>query len=142
MKINLLLISAWFLVSCSQPPTLEDAQQLNGFWEIKKAVTPYEEKKYEMNQMIDYIEVNDSIGFRKKLQPDVIGNYQSSKNREVFKIRRTEETLLLVYENSYDQWTEELISISPDEFTVKNEEGFTYTYKRHETSTIDLNNEE
>jgi hypothetical protein len=142
MKTNLLLICAYLLISCSETPSIEDAQQLNGFWEIKKAVTPYEEKEYDANQLIDYFEVNDSLGFRKKLQPNVLGNYQSSKNREVFKIHRREDALLLVYENSYDQWTEELIRISSNEFTVKNEEGFTYTYEKYETSKQDLNHEE
>ena len=142
MKFKVLVLVAWLVMSCSQVPTIEDAQKLNGFWEIKKAETPYEEKEYEMNQMVDYFEVEDSIGFRKKMQPSLLGNYQSSKNREAFKIRMNNDRLLLIYENQYDRWTEELISINQDEFVVKNDKGFIYTYKRHETSKVDLENEE
>jgi hypothetical protein len=129
------------MVSCSPKPSLEDIHHLNGFWEIQKAETPYETKSYKINQMVDYIQVEDTLGFRKKMQPSLLGKYQSSQNREEFTVREGGDSLLLVYRSQYDSWTETLISIEENEFVVKNDEDFIYTYKRHKNSKINLDDE-
>lgn len=67
MKFNFLLIGFLFLVSCNSKPDYKDVEKLNGFWEIEKAETPYGDKSYTMNQMVDYFQVEDSTGFRKKM---------------------------------------------------------------------------
>ncbi|GAA0758729.1 hypothetical protein [Psychroflexus lacisalsi] len=138
MKFNFLLIGFLFLVSCNSKPDYKDVEKLNGFWEIEKAETPYGDKSYTMNQMVDYFQVEDSTGFRKKMQPSLLGNYQSSKNREYFKIKNYEDSLVLIYNNEYDTWTETLMSISKEQFVVKNKQNFIYTYKRHNPDNIDL----
>jgi hypothetical protein len=94
-----------------------------------------------MNQMVDYFQIEDSIGFRKKMQPSLLGNYQSSQNREYFKIKNYKDSLVLVYENDYDTWTETLLQIEDDSFVVKNKENFVYTYKRHDPKNIDVDEE-
>ncbi|MFD0931188.1 hypothetical protein ACFQ0R_01105 [Psychroflexus salinarum] len=138
MKFNYLLISFVILVSCNSKPDFKEVSKLNGFWEIEKAETPYGDKSYEMNQMVDYFQIEDSIGFRKKMQPNLLGNYQSSQNREYFTIEDYEDSLVLVYKNEYDTWSETLLSIEEDKFVVKNKQNFIYTYKRHNPKTIDL----
>jgi hypothetical protein len=138
MKFNFLLIGFLFLVSCNSKPDYKDVEKLNGFWEIEKAETPYGDKSYTMNQMVDYFQVEDSTGFRKKMRPSLLGNYQSSKNREYFKIKNYEDSLVLIYNNEYDTWTETLMSISKEQFVVKNKQNFIYTYKRHNPDNIDL----
>jgi hypothetical protein len=138
MKFNFLLIGFLFLVSCNSKPDYKDVEKLNGFWEIEKAETPYGDKSYTMNQMVDYFQVEDSTGFKKKMRPSLLGNYQSSKNREYFKIKNYEDSLVLIYNNEYDTWTETLMSISKEQFVVKNKQNFIYTYKRHNPDNIDL----
>ncbi|MBZ9650674.1 hypothetical protein [Psychroflexus montanilacus] len=141
MKYKLLLFSLVVLVACQSKPDAEDISKLNGFWEIEKAETPYGDKSYKMNQMVDYFKIEDSTGFRKKMQPSLLGNYQSSQNREYFKIQDSKDSLVLVYENDYDTWTETLLSIEDDKFVVKNKQNFIYTYKRHEPNNLDLDEE-
>jgi hypothetical protein len=138
MKLKLLLIGLVVLVSCNSKPDAKDISKLNGFWEIEKAETPYGDKSYKMNQMVDYFKIEDSTGFRKKMQPSLLGNYQSSQNREYFKIQELQDSLVLVYETDYDTWTETILKIEDDEFVVKNKQDFIYTYKRHEPNNLDL----
>ncbi|SDG83256.1 hypothetical protein [Psychroflexus sediminis] len=141
MKVNYLLISVFLMLSCNSKPDFEEVSKLNGFWEIEKAETPYGEKNYTINQMVDYIHVEDSTGFRKKVQPSFLGNYKSSQNREYFTVRDYQDSLVLEYRSDYDTWTETLLSIEEDRFVVKNEQNFIYTYKRHEPQNIDFDEE-
>lgn len=138
MKFKFLTLSFILMVSCTSKPDYEDISKLNGFWEIEKAETPYGDKSYKMNQMVDYIKIEDSTGFRKKMQPSLLGNYQSSQNREYFTVKNLKDSLVLVYTNKYDTWKEVLIRIEDDKFVVKNKQDFIYTYKRHEPKTIDF----
>jgi hypothetical protein len=137
MKYSI-LIASFLILACNSKPELNEVKQLNGFWEIEKAETPYGDKSYQMNQMVDYIKVEGNEGFRKKMQPSLLGNYKSSKNREYFKIEDQEDSLVLIYKNEYDTWTETLLSIDEDQFVVKNKQDFIYTYKRHQPKNIDL----
>lgn len=141
MKFNFLFIGLIVLISCNSKPDVKEVSKLNGFWEIEKAETPYGDKSYTMNQMVDYFQIEDSIGFRKKMQPSLLGNYQSSQNREYFKIEDHKDSLVLVYENDYDTWTETLIEIEENKFVVKNKQNFIYTYKRHDPKNLDLDEE-
>ena len=141
MKYSYFLLSLLFLASCNSNPDMADVSKLEGFWEIQKAETPYEDKSYAMNLTIDYIHIEDSIGFRKKMQPSLLGNYQTSKDREYFSIENRKDKILLVYKTEYDTWTETLIRIEKDEFTIKNEQDFIYTYKRHIPQKLDLDEE-
>lgn len=140
MKYSIIIVVVLAL-SCTSTPELSDVNQLKGFWEIEKAETPYGVKSYKMNQMVDYIKVDDNKGFRKKMQPSLLGNYKSSKNREYFEIEKQDDSLVMVYKNDYDTWTETLLQIEEDKFVVKNQQSFIYTYRRHETKNIDLDEE-
>jgi hypothetical protein len=76
------------------------------------------------------------------MQPSLLGSYKSSQNRENFTIRDAGDSLVFIYENQYNTWTETLLSIEKNKFVVKNDEDFTYTYKRHKNSKINLDDEE
>lgn len=133
-----LVLPLFFLLfACQTENNLGDIDQLNGFWEIEKAETPYGAKKYEMNQSIDFIKIEDSTGFRKKLKPSVIGNYTASKDQENFDIKVENDSIRLYYSNSFDEWKETIIDINENKFVVKNEQDFIYTYKRHERIDIE-----
>lgn len=141
MKFNILLISILLVTACDSKPEIEKVTKLNGFWEIEKAETPYGDKSYKMNQMVDYFKIEDSTGYRKKMQPSLLGHYKSSQNREYFSIKDYEDSLVFVYKNEYDTWTETLLSIEDDQFVVRNNQNFIYTYKRHETENLNLDEE-
>jgi len=136
MKYNFIAFSVLLVIACNSKPNVEDISKLNGFWEIEKAETPYGDKSYKMNQMVDYFEIEDTTGFRKKMQPSLLGNYQSSLNRDYFTVKDTADSLVIIYKNAYDTWYEKVLSISDDEFVVKNQQDFIYTYKKHDSKLI------
>ena len=108
-----------------------DPQQLNGYWEIVQAQNPYGKNViYSINPTIDYIELRDSLGFRKKLKQSIGDNYQTSKDMEKFKVRFQNDTLKLVYHTLYSDWEEAVLRLNDSLMLIKNESDFLYTYKR------------
>ncbi|MFK8275321.1 lipocalin family protein [Capnocytophaga cynodegmi] len=128
-----LLVSLIFiiLVSCNQQIKESDLQHLNGYWEIEKVVMPNKStKEYKINTTYDYIEIKNSEGFRKKVYPQLTGNFQTSDDSEVFKITKEGNVFKMNYENGEIQWTEILELVNETSFVVKNEANITYHYKK------------
>ncbi len=106
---------------------------LNGYWEIAVVKFPDGgEKTYSLNTSIDFIEIQNRKGFRKKVQPNVTGTYRTSDDAEQFVIVKKGEQFLMQYNNGLHHWEEELVAISENRFSVKNEENITYVYTRFE----------
>ncbi|MFK8265749.1 hypothetical protein [Capnocytophaga cynodegmi] len=128
-----LLVSLIFiiLVSCNQQIKESDLQHLNGYWEIEKVVMPDKStKEYKVNTTYDYIEIKNSEGFRKKVYPQLTGNFQTNDDSEVFKITKEDNVFKMNYENGENQWTEVLELVNETSFVVKNEANITYHYKK------------
>ncbi|MFK8267886.1 lipocalin family protein [Capnocytophaga cynodegmi] len=128
-----LLVSLIFiiLVSCNQQIKESDLQHLNGYWEIEKVVMPDKStKEYKVNTTYDYIEIKNSEGFRKKVYPQLSGNFQTNDDSEVFKITKEDNVFKMNYENGENQWTEILELVNETSFVVKNEANITYHYKK------------
>lgn len=128
-----LLVSLIFiiLVSCNQQIKESDLQHLNGYWEIEKVVMPDKStKEYKVNTTYDYIEIKNSEGFRKKVYPQLTGNFQTSDDSEIFKITKEDNVFKMNYENGENQWTEILELVNETSFVVKNEANITYHYKK------------
>lgn len=128
-----LLVSLIFiiLVSCNQQIKESDLQHLNGYWEIEKVVMPDKStKEYKVNTTYDYIEIKNSEGFRKKVYPQLTGNFQTSDDSEIFKITKEDNVFKMNYKNGENQWTEVLELVNETSFVVKNEANITYHYKK------------
>ncbi|ATA68756.1 hypothetical protein CGC48_09035 [Capnocytophaga cynodegmi] len=128
-----LLVSLIFiiLVSCNQQIKESDLQHLNGYWEIEKVVMPDKTtKEYKVNTTYDYIEIKNSEGFRKKVYPQITGNFQTSDDSEIFKITKEDNVFKMNYKNGENQWTEILELVNETSFVVKNEANITYHYKK------------
>ena len=129
-----MLLLATLCMSCTDKKNIAieiDPQQLNGYWEIVQAQNPYGKNViYSINPTIDYIELRDSLGFRKKLKQSVGDNYQTSKDMEKFKVRFQNDTLKLVYHTLYSDWEEAVLRLNDSLMLIKNESDFLYTYKR------------
>lgn len=126
-----------YVVSCDSPKADIDIDNLNGYWEIVQAQNPYGKNViYNINTQVDYIEINDSLGFRKKLKPDLNGNFTTSKALEKFTAKFVEDTLRLDYKTPYDTWTELVLRLNDSLMLIKNDKDFLYTYKRFEPINI------
>ena len=83
LRVLLLLFSYVMLFSCKTDPKVM-LPHINGYWEIKEVTLQDGSKKeYTFSNTIDYLEISDSLkGFRKKLKPNLLGTYETSKDLE------------------------------------------------------------
>lgn len=131
----MLLLMLW---SCKKTAVTEaDLQYLNGYWEIAEVEFPDGSKKrYTVNPSIDFIKLNNGEGFRKKMQPKFDGTYNTTNDTEYFTLSQTNETFMLRYKNEFSEWEEKLVSVDSLSFSVTNEEGVTYSYRRFQPIKI------
>ena len=108
-----------------------DIQKLNGYWEIVQAQNPYGKSViYSINSTVDYIELKDSIGFRKKLNQNIGGKFKTTQDLEKFQVMVENDTVKLAYNTLYSNWKESVLRLNDSLMLIKNENDFLYTYKR------------
>lgn len=126
-----------FCVGCSNSVSKEDLNRLNGYWEIAKVTFPDgNTKEYTVNTSVDFIMLEDLKGFRKKMQPNLTGTYRTSDDAEAFTIMEKGGTFSIHYKSELSEWSEKLVELKPNAFSVTNEEGVRYDYKRFEPISI------
>ncbi|RAJ15524.1 lipocalin family protein [Arenibacter echinorum] len=126
------------LAGCQNKVNKSDLPYLNGYWEIEKVSFPDgTEKEYTVNTSIDYIEINDLKGYRKKVQPKFNGTYDTSNDAELFTIYENEGVFTLNYKTDLSEWHEKIVNLSENSFTVLSEENIKYHYKRFEPINIE-----
>lgn len=142
-------LSILFLfIACNNPQKISDEeimQNLNGYWKIEKVERPEfnDVKEYKFSNYAEYIELYPDLnGFRIKLLPQLDSTFKRSSNAETFVIKRENDSIRMQYKTPMDEWTETLISLSKNAFTVQNQRGFTYTYKRFESLAKELEDHE
>lgn len=115
----------------------DDLHYLNGYWEIAEVEFPDGSiKEYGMNPSVDFIKLKGEKGFRKKMKPKFDGTYDTSKDVEGFTVSNANETIILRYSTELSEWEEKLIQLDSVSFSVTNQEGVTYKYKRFEPIKI------
>ncbi len=134
MKKIILLLSLVCIISCDREKkevNTFDINAINGYWEIVQAQNPYGKNVvYSINSTIDYFELKDSIGFRKKMKPNINGNYKTSLDLEKFEVYVENDTIKLAYKTLYSQWNEAVLRLNDSLMLIKNDKDFLYTYKR------------
>lgn len=137
-KTLLLLISIVLLLSCNRITTEEKIENLGGYWEIQKAEPANgTTKEFRYSELVDYIEINDGEGFRKKMRPQLDGSFITSENQELLSVKVENDSINLYYTTPYTSWKETLISSEEDEIKILNPDGTVYTYKRFTAYSID-----
>lgn len=122
----------FLLMACASEVKPESLNQLNGYWEIEKVVYPDgAEKKYDLNELVDFFELQELKGFRKKVRPNFDGTYEVSADAESFQIQQKDEGFFIMYSNTMSSWEEQILSLEKNRFSVVNESNFTYHYKRY-----------
>lgn len=138
MGKGILLFLGVILMSCAKNVKPEDFHYLNGYWEIEKvSFADGSTKAFKANTLIDYWKIEDTTGFRKKMQPTLQGTYTTSDDAEFFTIVERNARFWLVYKKDNEVWEEVLISLSENNFSVTDPSNKKYTYKRFEP--LDLN---
>jgi len=132
-KLILLTFVLLFLNSCQDEKNDININDINGYWEIVQAQNPYGKSViYSINTQVDYFEIEDSLGFRKKMKPDLNGNFTTSQALEKFECYVENDSLKLDYTTPYDSWTEVVLELNDSLMLVINQNKFLYTYKKFE----------
>ena len=135
-KLSYFLL-VFMLCGCAKSVSKENLPTLNGYWEIERVVFPDgHTKDYTVNPMVDYVQLEGDKGYRKKVKPKFDGTYDTSNDAEPFSIVKIEELFYMSYENDMSQWKEQLLDLDDDSFSVMNEDGLQYDYKRFEPISV------
>nr|WP_298927976.1 hypothetical protein [uncultured Allomuricauda sp.] len=135
MLLFFMILSFWRCKDTSLSE--EDLHYLNGYWEITEVTfQDGAEKNYSINPSVDFIQLEGTKGYRKKLQPKFDGTYNTSNDAEVFEVIRIDKSFTLHYKNPLSEREEKLIQIDSTSFSVRNEDGILYSYKRFEPISI------
>lgn len=138
---KLIVLLALVIASCQQNDPKEQLKNLDGYWEIDRVEVEKDSViKYGMSPYIDYIEMKDSTGFRKKLKPELNGEFRTTENEEKISAKIEDRKLILEYSTPYASWQEEVLEANDKSLVVINSDGKTYYYKRFE-SVINQENE-
>jgi hypothetical protein len=130
-KAFFLLLFPVFIFGCNRATSEEKIENLNGYWEITKAELPEGiTKEFRFSELVDYISVDSTAGFRKKVRPQLDGSFISSEDEEFFKVKVENDSINLYYSTPYAKWKETVISSEENELMILNPQGIIYTYKR------------
>lgn len=130
-----LLFSCLLLLtfSCKQANPDEMISHISGYWEIEEVTSAEgEHKAFTVNMLVDYIEINQNEGFRKKVAPQPDGTFKITEDAEKIEVKTENNLVQLNYSTPFDQWKETVLKANENQLIVKNETGKTYTYKRFE----------
>ena len=133
MKSQWLIFLLFTLCACTSKERSVDLSQLSGYWEIEKVVFPNgQEKVYGLNTSIEYFLLQGYSGYRKKVQPQLDGQYLTSDDAQTFTILPLEnQEYLLEYDNEGLKWQEKLKELTADRLVVISDQQVTYVYKRY-----------
>ncbi|HLV46028.1 MAG TPA: hypothetical protein VKY32_03190 [Flavobacterium sp.] len=138
-KLVLFFLITVSLVGCQQKPNADTISFINGYWEIEEVQTPESETKvYTENTSVDYIELENSEGFRQKMMPQFDGKYLTNNLKENIKLTEEDNRYFLDCSTEYAQWREEIIDIDSTHLIIKNDKNITYKYKRFEPFNIQI----
>lgn len=125
------------LVACQNKVLQEELILLKGYWEIEKVTLANgQTKEYNVNTTVDYIELKELSGYRKKVYPKFDGTFDTSNDAEQFTIIVQQDRFEIHYKNELSEWVEVLKSLDEYSFSVTNAEDITYYYKRFEPINV------
>ncbi|MFD2550458.1 hypothetical protein ACFSQP_01390 [Bizionia sediminis] len=134
MKTNatLLILATCLLFSCAKNPE-SYLEHLEGYWEIDEVTLKNgSTKKYKYNDTIDFISLEDSLtGVRKKLKPNFMGTFETSKSSETFQIKIENDSVNMYYNTPFDSWKETVLFANKNQLKVINKNDAVFLYKRY-----------
>ena len=126
------LFTVFILTSCQEKKAeIFDVNLLNGYWEIEKVtMADGTKKEYKMSETVDFFEVKNDSGFRKKVKPQLDGTYLVNDSEEEIKIEKSAEGTFISYKTDYATWKEEIKTLTEEQLVLENDQNLQYQYKR------------
>lgn len=127
-----LLICCIFLFSCQQSQDPEaQLRYLNGYWEIDKVdFKDGGSKEFQLNTTIDYIEITNGKGIRKKLNPQLDGSYITANSVENLDVVIEEDSLRLYCSTPFSNWKETVIVAKDSSLSILASNGNVFHYRK------------
>ena len=120
-------------MGCGKKISKDELHLLNGYWQITEVeLKSGDKKEYTLGSSVDFIHLEGLKGYRKKVQPNILGGFETSDDAQNFKVVAANETIIFSYQNSLSKWSENLVQLDHNSFMVIDEEGTKYIYKRYE----------
>ena len=139
----LIILLSTLLASCNQQTPKEKLINLNGYWEIEKVEFSRDSiKEFRMSENVDYFEIKDGTGFRKKVRPQYDGTYIVTEDAEKIEAKIENDSLNLYYSTPFDSWKETVLKAGEDKMSIRNKRGLIYHYKRFKSLLSELDEEE
>ena len=130
---SFIVLSLVTAIRCKEINPQDQIKHINGYWEIdKEMLSDGSSIDYGFNPIIDFFEIKDNTGIRKKVQPKFNENYVVIGKGEQFTIEFTKENIKLHYKTSLTSWKETITTLKENKMIIKNEAGNVYFYKRHQ----------
>ncbi|APG59093.1 lipocalin family protein [Christiangramia salexigens] len=133
MKKLIGIVILFIVIACEHAKPEDQLKNVNGYWQIDKVEIKKDSViEYSLSEYIDYIEITNSTGFRKKLKPKIDGGYIATQTEEDVEAKIENNTLMLYYSTPYDNWKEEVLKAKDDELIILSSDGKKYYYIKHE----------
>ena len=124
------LTSFILCIGCKNKITSSELDLLNGYWSIDY-ITYKDETFYPKGatKLLDFYEVNDKEGIRKKTQPLLNKKFLVTKDLNNFHIKFIDKDCYLSFQTVWDQWEEKVIKLNQNKLVLEHQEK-RYHYKR------------
>ena len=126
-KFISLIVLSHIIYSCNP---VNNINYLNGYWEINSVTFKGKElKDYPFSNTIDYFEIKDNQGFRKKVKPRIDGNFDITMHQINFELILKEKNKIIKYGKGIN-FKEKILVLDSLNLHLENEEGYMYRYKK------------
>ena len=124
------LSSLILFTGCNNKIKSSELDLLNGYWSIEY-ITYKNETFYPkgVTKLLDFYEVNDREGIRKKTQPQLNNKFLVTKDLNNFNIKFINKNYYLSFQTVWDQWEEKIIKLNQNKLVLEHQEK-RYHYKR------------
>ena len=137
MKKIILFIFISLNFSCFEKQVL-DISLLNGYWEIQSVKQDNKLlKTYPFSGIIDYFEIENEKGLRKKVMPKIDGKFEASLHKIDFNISQKNGKTTLEYIDKNNTFIETIVKLDSSELIITNKENYIYHYKAYEKLNFD-----
>ena len=137
MKKNIFFIFISLSISCFQKQEI-DTSLLNGYWEIQSVKKDNKLlKTYPFSGIIDYFEVENGKGLRKKVMPKIDGKFETSLHKINFNIFQKNGEATIEYFDKNNIYSETIVKLDSTELFITNKENYIYHYKVYEKLNFD-----
>ncbi len=119
-KIIVLILAITVNLGCSQKVDISQINNINGYWQITKAINTNGDKKdYPINEVYDYYEIKNKTGFHKKVtwQPD--GTFLVNDLSEKVKITDSSEGFFIQFTSKFGKHSERIEAVSDKELVLE-----------------------